>query len=322
MARIRTIKPEFWTAEQVMELSRDARLLFIGMWNFCDDMGVHPAAFKTLKAEVFPGDDITSDDVKRMVGEIIQQGLLGEFEHEDRSWWYVTGWKHQLINRPSTSRYPRPPRIAPLPLAAGPDGLSGKGLDDSAETPTAAVDDRRSTHEECAVAHGALTEDSLRTHGALTEDSLPEGKGREGKGKEKTTPDHQASSEVQARPDPPAAVAADRFDATRFLVEQGADQQTAADYLELRKAKKAASTRTALRAVVAEAAKAGIPVGVALTTCCARGWAGFKADWVDPKPRDGPARAAKFDPVAHVNRNRIRQSETANIIDITAERLA
>ena len=311
MARIRTIKPEFWTAEQVMELSRDARLLFIGMWNFCDDMGVHPAAYKTLKAEVFPGDDITSDDVKRMVGEIIQQGLLGEFEHEDRSWWYVTGWKHQLINRPSTSRYPRPPRIAPLPLAAGPDGLSGKGLDDSAETPTAAVDDRRSTHEECAVAHGALTEDSL-----------PEGKGREGKGKEKTTPDHQASSEVQARPDPPAAVAADRFDATRFLVEQGADQQTAADYLELRKAKKAASTRTALRAVVAEAAKAGIPVGVALTTCCARGWAGFKADWVDPKPRDGPARAAKFDPVAHVNRNRIRQSETANIIDITAERLA
>lgn len=41
MARIRTIKPEFWTAEQVMELSRDARLLFIGMWNFCDDAGVH-----------------------------------------------------------------------------------------------------------------------------------------------------------------------------------------------------------------------------------------------------------------------------------------
>ena len=321
MARIRTIKPEFWTAEQVMELSRDARLLFVGMWNFCDDQGVHPAALKTLKAEVFPGDDITGDDVKRMIDEIIAQGLLCEFEHENRRWWHVTGWKHQLINRPTPSRYPRPPRIAPPPLAAGPDGPSGKGLDDSAETATAAVDNC-STHEECSIAHGALTEDSLRTHGALTEDSLPEGKGRERKGKEKTTPDHQASSEVQARPDPPAAVAADRFDATGFLVEHGADQQTAADYLELRKAKKAASTRTALRSVVEEARKAGIPVGVALTTCCARGWAGFKADWVEPKPRDGPAKAAKFDPVAHVNRNRIRQSETANIIDITAERLA
>ncbi len=132
-----------------------------------------------------------------------------------------------------------------------------------------------------------------------------------------------ASADTQETPEKPEAVAAsDRFDAKNFLIEQGADQQTAADYLELRKAKKAASTRTALRAVVAEAAKAGIPVGVALTTCCARGWVGFKADWVDQKPRDGPAKAAKFDPVAHVNRNRIRQSETANIIDITAERLA
>ena len=41
MARIRSIKPEFWTAEQVMECSPMARLLFIGMWNFCDDGGNH-----------------------------------------------------------------------------------------------------------------------------------------------------------------------------------------------------------------------------------------------------------------------------------------
>jgi len=43
MARIRTIKPEFWVSEQVGECSPNARLLFIGMWNFCDDRGVHPA---------------------------------------------------------------------------------------------------------------------------------------------------------------------------------------------------------------------------------------------------------------------------------------
>jgi hypothetical protein len=49
MARIRTVKPEFWTSEQVMNCSRDARLLFIGMWNFCDDGGNHPASAKTLK---------------------------------------------------------------------------------------------------------------------------------------------------------------------------------------------------------------------------------------------------------------------------------
>lgn len=180
MARIRTIKPEFWTSEQVMECSLHARLLFIGLWNFCDDRGVHPAAYKTLKAEVFPGDDITGEDVKKMVAELIEQGLLGEFEHEGRRWWFVPGWNHQLINRPSPSRYPKPPRIAPLPLAAGQDEKASE-IDESAENVAENTADSLSTH-------GALTDDSRSTHGALTEHSLQEGKGREGKGKERSRP--------------------------------------------------------------------------------------------------------------------------------------
>ena len=49
MARIRTVKPEFWASEQVMECSPIARLLFIGLWNFCDDAGNHPLSEKTLR---------------------------------------------------------------------------------------------------------------------------------------------------------------------------------------------------------------------------------------------------------------------------------
>lgn len=162
MARIRTIKPEFWTAEQVMELSPMARLLFIGMWNFCDDRGVHPVAYKTLKAEVFPADDLLSSDVERLIAEVMAQGLLCEFEAEGRRWWFVTGWHHQVINRPSKSRYPVPPRKAPLPTAAGQD-------DPDLETPA------ETSH------HGALKDDSLSHHGALTD-------GREGKGREGSKP--------------------------------------------------------------------------------------------------------------------------------------
>ncbi len=44
MARIRTTKPEFFTSEQVMNLSIFARFAFLGMWNFCDDGGNHPAS--------------------------------------------------------------------------------------------------------------------------------------------------------------------------------------------------------------------------------------------------------------------------------------
>lgn len=109
MSRIRTIKPEFWTSEQVMECSPLARLMFIGMWNFCDDQGVHPASSKTLKAEVFPGDDITSADVQALAQELINQGLIATFTVEGKNWWNVTGWHHQLIKNPSAPKYPAPP---------------------------------------------------------------------------------------------------------------------------------------------------------------------------------------------------------------------
>ncbi len=51
-------------------------------------------------------------------------------------------------------------------------------------------------------------------------------------------------------------------------------------FLKVRKAKKAPVTQTALAGIEREARKAGWSLNAALTECCARGWAGFKADWV------------------------------------------
>ena len=108
MARIRTVKPEFWSSEQVMELAPLARLAFIGLWNFCDDGGVHPASAKTLKAEVFPSDDLSADSVAEMVSAMIRLGLVEEFTNGEKCYWHVTGWaRHQKIDRP-TYRYPTP----------------------------------------------------------------------------------------------------------------------------------------------------------------------------------------------------------------------
>ena len=106
MARIRTIKPEFWTSEQIVECSPIARLLFIGMWNFCDDGGNHPASAKTLKMQIFPGDDIAISQIEALVAELVAAGLLSEYLAEGRRYWNVTGWKHQKIERPSY-KYPR-----------------------------------------------------------------------------------------------------------------------------------------------------------------------------------------------------------------------
>ena len=55
------------------------------------------------------------------------------------------------------------------------------------------------------------------------------------------------------------------------------------DWLKLRKAKKAAVTQTAIDGIAREAIKAGVSLQTALETCCARGWTGFKADWLKDK---------------------------------------
>lgn len=107
MARIRSIKPEFFTSEQVVECSTSARLLFVGMWCFCDDQGVHPASWKRLKMEIFPGDAFDENTMTGMISELLEQGLIREFSSEGRSYWYVTGWEHQKIDRP-TAKYPAP----------------------------------------------------------------------------------------------------------------------------------------------------------------------------------------------------------------------
>ena len=56
MARIRTIKPSFWGSPTIAPLSRDARLLAIGLMSYADDDGRFLAATNALNGYVFPND--------------------------------------------------------------------------------------------------------------------------------------------------------------------------------------------------------------------------------------------------------------------------
>lgn len=107
MSRIRTVKPEFWTSEQVTNLTPYARLLFIGLWNFCDDAGIHTESARRLRTEVFPADDLNDADVRRLMDELIDNGLVVRYEVNGYGgFWQVTGWHHQRIDQP-TYKYPR-----------------------------------------------------------------------------------------------------------------------------------------------------------------------------------------------------------------------
>lgn len=130
MARIRTIKPEFWTSEQVAECSTTARLLFIGLWNFCDDGGRHPDSAMRLKMEVFPADPISADEIEAMLGQLIDSGLIERYTAQDKDWIQVTGWQHQRIDKPQF-RYPdksgRIPSVEQSSNVRPRNGLEGNG---------------------------------------------------------------------------------------------------------------------------------------------------------------------------------------------------
>ena len=98
-----------------------------------------------------------------------------------------------------------------------------------------------------------------------------------------------ASPPPDPPPEPPAQPVAKppRFEPLSALLALGVDAQVAADWLAVRKAKRAALTQTALDGMVDEAHKAGISVAEAVRICAVRGWQGFKAswDWRDDRPQ-------------------------------------
>jgi hypothetical protein len=162
MARIRTIKPEFASSEQIVECSTNARLLFALMWCFCDDNGIHPSSMKRLKMEVFPADDFSAEDIRAMVEELLKVGLLMEYETQGEQYLIVTGWnKHQKIDRPN-AKYPLPPL-------------------------------QKSTNEQ-----RAIDEDSTNDRRAITPGREGKGIGVEGKGVEKEKNSSKKEKDSQA----------------------------------------------------------------------------------------------------------------------------
>jgi len=79
--------------------------------------------------------------------------------------------------------------------------------------------------------------------------------------------------------------------ATIVATPDGVCESVWADYLKTRKTK---LTQTAIDGIKREAEIAGWPIEQALRECCARGWTGFKADWVAKVEPKTPSHHASF----------------------------
>lgn len=73
MARIRTVKPEFFTSEDIMEISPLARLLYIALWCEADKEGRFAWRPKAFKVRYLPSDKC---DIEAICGTLVGRGLV------------------------------------------------------------------------------------------------------------------------------------------------------------------------------------------------------------------------------------------------------
>jgi hypothetical protein len=109
VARIRTIKPSFWGSRPVAKLSRDARLLAIGLISFADDDGRFLASIPTINGYVYPNDDLPLTKVRKWLDECVASALVHLYELDGIRYGCLPTWhEHQVINRYTPSHLPEP----------------------------------------------------------------------------------------------------------------------------------------------------------------------------------------------------------------------
>ena len=137
MARIRTIKPEFFTSEDIVALSPHARLLYIALWCEADKEGRMTWKPNTFKLRYLPGDAV---DIQVLATELVQSGLVVLYGD---GYAVIPKFRlHQHINpRESDSQLPEPDasasglaqtgtraaRVSTRGRRAGRKGREGKG---------------------------------------------------------------------------------------------------------------------------------------------------------------------------------------------------
>lgn len=116
MARIRTIKPEYWSDERMATVSLEARLLFLGLFNLSDDEGRlrgHPAL---IRGALFPYDDLTVAQVDGWLAELESAGRIQRYRVDGEAYVWVRNFaKHQKIDHAAPSKLPAPPEVLASP---------------------------------------------------------------------------------------------------------------------------------------------------------------------------------------------------------------
>ena len=112
MARIRTIKPEFFKHSGLYDAERETslplRLAFAGLWVCADRAGRFKWRPRELKLEALPYDDV---DFERVMDALATRGFVVRYASGDDEFGYIPSWKHHqfINNKEPQSSIPNPP---------------------------------------------------------------------------------------------------------------------------------------------------------------------------------------------------------------------
>jgi len=110
MPRQRVLKPEIWTDEGFIELSPQAKLLFIGLISHADDEGRGISNVSAIRAKVFPVDhDLTDEDIANYKQDVAKKLRVRFYRVNGRDYYQLDRWNdHQYIQKSKKSNIPPP----------------------------------------------------------------------------------------------------------------------------------------------------------------------------------------------------------------------
>ncbi len=160
MSSIRSIKPEFWSDLSIARLSRDARLLYIALWNQADEHARLHGDPRWVKGHCLPyDDDLTLAVIDRLLGELARAGKIQRYEAGEPYLYLPRLADHQRLEPGKVrSRIPPPPDgITPSPpdTPPAPDADESAPRADSSERRADSSETNAALHVAGSMEHGA-----------------------------------------------------------------------------------------------------------------------------------------------------------------------
>lgn len=131
MARIRTVKPDFFRHEGLYNAEQSSglplRVAFSGLWTAADREGRFRWAPKQLKLDCLPYDEV---DFSRVLDALATCGFIVKYTSDGKEYGFIPSWhQHQVINnREKASDLPAPNNVNDLTREARDDDASATPL--------------------------------------------------------------------------------------------------------------------------------------------------------------------------------------------------